>query len=249
MASSLARAARNKRGSDGVVGCAAESPRKIRSTTTMEDRQKIRQESGNGTTNAELARRYDLSRSGITRILQDNRKQQDELRLANGMSEKMKRPRVVDGLGAPLKKWIDYMRGNFATFQVGVSKQMIFAEAQYLSQHMLNQSDFNPTDTWFENFLKRFGLRYTRLHGEAGGVEDSEDALLSMNKLREVIAQFKPSQVYNMDETGLFYASLPNGTYFDVTKEEKKSMRGAESFTCKDRVSILAKDCKLWLID
>ena len=40
-----------------------------------------------------------------------------------------------------------------------------------------------------------------------------------MNELREIIAEYPRSQVYNQDESGLYFRRLPNRTYLFETKE------------------------------
>jgi hypothetical protein len=76
-------------------------------------------------------------------------------------------------------------------------------------------------------------LRYlNKLHGEGGSVSN---LLLKegFERLRNALAEFKLSDVYNVDETGLYYEQLPNGTY--VTSEETE-IRGIK--TSKKRITI-----------
>lgn len=56
------------------------------------------------------------------------------------------------------------------------------------------------------------------LHGEAGSVDLAKVEPV-IKDLRQKIATHHPSDVYNCEETGLFYKLLPNRSY--VLKSEK----------------------------
>ena len=60
-------------------------------------------------------------------------------------------------------------------------------------------------------FKKRNQLCIYRLHGEAGSVS-IEHLPEARRKLKEIISQFNPDDVYNADETGLFFRMTPNQT-------------------------------------
>jgi hypothetical protein len=54
-------------------------------------------------------------------------------------------------------------------------------------------------DGWLKHFLRRYGLRHRRGHGEIGSV-DLPAARKAALKLRKKIAMYHPSDVFNMDE-------------------------------------------------
>ena len=60
--------------------------------------------------------------------------------------------------------------------------------------------------------VKLFDIgKSVRLHGEAGDV-NPEEAEKKIDELRNKIATmgYKASNIFNMDEMGLFYQSIPN---------------------------------------
>jgi hypothetical protein len=65
-------------------------------------------------------------------------------------------------------------------------------------------SDFNFSTGWLGKFKHRHGIKSFRRFGESGSVDvqDMEQKLVS---IREKIDQFPMKDVFNMDETGLFY--------------------------------------------
>jgi hypothetical protein len=64
---------------------------------------------------------------------------------------------------------------------------------------------------WLCGFKKRFSIKQYRMHGEAGDV-DLASANDMMEPIRCVANAFHKSDIYNMDESGLFWKSLPDKT-------------------------------------
>ena len=57
---------------------------------------------------------------------------------------------------------------------------------------------------WFRGFQKRFNIKRINFHGEAGSANlETVDNWLST--LKGILEDFSPDDVYNIDETGLFY--------------------------------------------
>jgi hypothetical protein len=99
------------------------------------------------------------------------------------------------------------------------------------------ETDFKASWKWLRRFRMRRGLQKMLLHGEGAEVNKSDLGLLAaLDDLYAIIAQYDLENVYNMDETGLFFRLLPRYSLLMVdedistTKGKKKS---------KDRVSLI----------
>ena len=73
------------------------------------------------------------------------------------------------------------------------------------------ENDIQFSNGWIQKFKKRNQLHVYRLHGEAGSVS-TESLPEERRKLKEIISKFNPADVYNADETGLFFRMGPNQT-------------------------------------
>nr|XP_003228935.1 PREDICTED: tigger transposable element-derived protein 1 isoform X2 [Anolis carolinensis] len=75
---------------------------------------------------------------------------------------------------------------------------------------------FAASKGWFDKFQKRYGLKSVGLHGV--GKTAAEEYV--NNTFKEIIKEegCQPEQVFNMDETGLFWKSMPPRTF--IIKEE-----------------------------
>jgi hypothetical protein len=75
------------------------------------------------------------------------------------------------------------------------------------------------------------------LHGEGAKVNKSDLGLLvALDDLYAIITQYDPKNVYNMDETGLFFHLLPRYNLL-MPDEDISTTRGKKK--SKDRVSLI----------
>lgn len=75
-------------------------------------------------------------------------------------------------------------------------------------------TDFNASDGWFTKFKRRHGIRFKKICGE---ILSSDTTMITpfVHKLRAKMDEMgiTTAQLYNADESGLFYRMLPNQTY------------------------------------
>ena len=92
-----------------------------------------------------------------------------------------------------------------------VSRTLVKARA--LHDAYVRGLDFKASNGWFSNWRWRFNVsKYVKLHGEAGDV-DMQAAEQSIDLLRNALLSYDPSNVFNMDESGLCYKTIPNKSY------------------------------------
>lgn len=61
------------------------------------------------------------------------------------------------------------------------------------------------------------------MHGEAGLADvESEDVQAALARIKAKISEYKPSDMYNIDETGLFHKQVPTRT---ISKEPDSGLR------------------------
>ena len=108
------------------------------------------------------------------------------------------------------------------------------------------EEEFAGSHGWFNRFKKRIGLHNLKLSGEAASA-DTKAAKEFPATLKENIEAegYTAEQIFNVDETGLFWKKMPTRTY--ISKEEKS----APSYkAAKDHLTLMlggnaAGDCKL----
>ncbi|UYV74713.1 hypothetical protein LAZ67_12000658 [Cordylochernes scorpioides] len=109
-----------------------------------------------------------------------------------------------------------------------------------------SEESFKASRGWFENFKKRSGIHSVVRHGEAASsyMKAAEDYIKTFSDL--IKAQgYISQQVFNCDETGLFWKKMPNRTY--ITAEEKM-MPGHKPMKGRLTLALCANasgDCKI----
>ena len=75
------------------------------------------------------------------------------------------------------------------------------------------------------------------MHGEAGEV-DHEQIKSKIDEIRKDLESYDPENIYNWDETGLYFKLIPHSTY-KARNEERRQVRGTKAQKAKDRVTLI----------
>jgi hypothetical protein len=107
--------------------------------------------------------------------------------------------------------WIDSMRRA----NLPVPPSFAIAKAKSIALSLsIPKTDFKASWQWLRRFRVRRGLQKMLLHEEGTEVNKSDLGLLAaLDDLYAIIAQYDPKNVYNMDETGLFFAYYRNTVF------------------------------------
>ena len=185
-----------------------------------------------------LAKEFGMAKSTISTILK-NKDQLKASEVAKGSSVLSKqRPQVLEEVEKLLLIFINekQLSGD------SLSEDAICAKAKILYEDIKKDPiivpegfDFKASRGWFEKFKKRSGIHSVVRHGEAASSDKAAADKYKVEFKQFVNAeQYVPQQVFNMDETGLFWKKMPRRTY--ITREEK-SMSGHKPM--KDRLTLL----------
>ncbi|CAK9814077.1 Tigger transposable element-derived protein 1 [Anthophora plagiata] len=137
--------------------------------------------------------------------------------------------------------WVEDMQQQ----EIPISLMLIQEKALSLFQDLkrtngdsANNYTFTASHTWFEKFKGRSKLHNIKIMGEAASA-DTEGA-----KIYQVSNSLSIYQIFNVDETGLYWKKMPDRSYIS---QQEKSLPG---FVSKDRLTFLlggnaSGDCKI----
>ena len=89
--------------------------------------------------------------------------------------------------------------------------------------------DLSYSNGWLQKFKDRHNISKKKFEGESASA-DMQQVSSGRASLRELTSSFAPCDVYNMDETGLFYCLTPNSTL------ATGAVRGMKK--CKERLTV-----------
>nr|XP_032833715.1 tigger transposable element-derived protein 1 [Petromyzon marinus] len=214
--------------------------KRSRKSVTLEIKYKIIKLADNGESNTEIARKLELPRTTVVTILKDKARILEEVKGQAPMQAAYIRQRA--GLIAEMEKHLIVWLDDQTRHHVPVSLAIIQAKARSLFEHLKarrgegSQSEtFQASKGWFNRFKSRFKFHEMRVKGEAKSADVATAGDFSRT-LAEIIEEgrYCARQVFNVDETGLFWKKMPSSTY--IAKEEN-SMPGFRSE--KDRLTLV----------
>ncbi|XP_071057066.1 tigger transposable element-derived protein 1-like [Onthophagus taurus] len=160
----------------------------------------------------ELAKQYNKSTSTICTILK-NKEKIKSIDAAKGLTVNVstkQRPRVMEEVEKLLLVWINekQLAGD------SISEGIVCEKAKMLHANLLkdmpdsssDSAEFKASRGWFEKFKRRTRIHSIFRHGEAASADiiSAEEFISEFKTLIET-EQYIPQQVFNCDETGLFW--------------------------------------------
>jgi len=136
---------------------------------------------------------------------------------ASRKDEKRHKPAKHPDVEEALFKW-------FTTYEdkVDMSGTLIQEEAaRTLKKMHPDAPPFLFSEGWLSRFKTRYGISSFKQHGESGSV-DMEQLEKALPEIREKLSQYEWRDIYNMDETGLFYRMQADRSLATKQLEGKK---------------------------
>ncbi|XP_046571298.1 tigger transposable element-derived protein 6-like [Haliotis rubra] len=112
---------------------------------------------------------------------------------------------------------------------VMLNDELLKTQAKELGDR-LGVLDFSYSTGWLNRFKQRHGIRNHKGHGESASVS-LETVREGRQSIQVVLADFNPCDIFNCDETGLFYKIEPNSTLCTAPVSGKKQS--------KDRLTVM----------
>ena len=93
-----------------------------------------------------------------------------------------------------------------------VNDDVIIEKAKQLGKRLDVPADLCYSRGWLAKFKSRRGISSHRFHGESDSADVTKVAI-GRQQLKQLLADYDPADIYNFDETGLFYKLGPNRTF------------------------------------
>ncbi|CAB5315083.1 unnamed protein product [Rhizophagus irregularis] len=154
----------------------------------------------------QLAKEYEISDSAVSDILKKSEywlSIDSTLQNANRFREKTcNYPQIEEALSI----WIDQQISRDLT----LSGPIIQEKAKEFAI-LFNIDNFLASGGWLSNFKRRNNLHTFKIRGEAGSAPVSEIPQMRA-ELQAILQEYEPRDIWNCDETALFWRLLPSKT-------------------------------------
>lgn len=180
-----------------------------------------------------IARKYNKSESTISTIKKN--RASVEAALSSGVNFKHGRVREIPfpDLDRKLYAWFR----NARAMNIPINKTLLKKKAEELHRESNERGKpFNASNGWIWRFLKRHELRSLKLSGEKLSADNSQISSFARKVLETKHEMgITDEQIYNADETGLFYKMLFDRTYVELTSDSAPGIK-----IQKTRVTVMA---------
>lgn len=200
---------------------------KTRAELPLHKKVEVIRELDKGRSQRDLARIYQVSKGQIQRCGENKDALLEEWESFSTAQNRRRRNKVQhEDLDAKVMEWFRETTSK----RIPVSGPMIQERARMIAAEA-GILGFSASNGWLESFRRRHNILFRTLCGEAGDV-DEEVVADWKQRLPGLIEGYQAKDIFNMDETGLFFRALPNKTLV----EKGKQCRGGKM--AKERLSL-----------
>lgn len=206
-----------------------ETPRKRKSLTAAQKKEICSKKiSTPSLKQKDIAKEYDVSEGMVSDILKEKDRwiaiDNDSYQASLKREKKIQFPIIEEALTV----WIDkaLQAGLVLTESILATKALDFAL-------LCKEEKFKASHGWLDNFKKRHNLKQYNIHGEAGSAP-IQDLASMREKLHQTLRDYDPKDIFNCDETGLFWKMKPSRTISNgpVAGTKQSKDRVTVLFTC-----------------
>ena len=206
----------------------------------LETKLKVIKEYESGKSVMVIARQSGMSHSTIATILKNKNKVTEAVK-GSASLKATRLTKIREGPISYMEKllmtWIEdqvQKRMPLSTMTITTKAKSLFAMLKEKAGPDYNV-EFTASSGWFQRFKNRYSLHNVTVSSESVGadVKAAEEFLETLDELI-VEENYLPEQIFNMDETSLFWKWMPERTFFH---KEAKSVPGFKAF--KDRITVL----------
>lgn len=197
--------------------------RSVHKTLSLAEK-KIIQAVADGEKKLNVARRFEIPPSTLTSIL----KKKDAIMSSSSSDSRL---RQKAGEFPQLEQCLVSWFSQCCQQNVPVSGVMMREKAKSYAES-LGINNFRASDGWFDRCKRRHHITFKKVCGESASVEESVCPEWK-EKLSKMLENYEPKDVFNADESGLFFKCLPDRTY--CFKNEK--CHGGKN--SKERITLL----------
>jgi len=153
--------------------------------------------------NVELAKEYNIGKATVTDILKEKERWLS-ITTEQANLKKFREPNWPK-LEQALSLWVD----NALYSQQDITGNILKEKANKFAAK-LSINNFRSSDGWLAGFKHRHGLRQFRKQGEAASAPSLELLENARVSLQTLLGNYSPEDIWNGDETGLFWKMEPS---------------------------------------
>ena len=202
------------------------SKKKPRELSIKEKVMVIQQKENEGKSQRELAKIFGVSKTQIQNTLK--RKANVLAAYDDNLPNDRKRVRIFqfeEDIDSLTFRWFQRAR----SLNLPINGPLIQKKALSFAKS-LKKDGFKALNGWLNRFKTRHSISQAVICGESGSV-DKEIVQSWKSRLPDITTGYATCDIYNMDESGIFFQALPDNTLREKGTECKRGKRSKEQIT------------------
>lgn len=180
---------------------------KKRTTLTFAAKLEAIQRVENGEKKSSVAEAFGIPRSTLSTLLKNKGDIKAKAEKSQHSGAWRVRKAAFEDVEKSLHKWFIDARAR----NIPISGPMLQQKAKNFA-FILGAENFNASSGWLQRFKTRFDIVGKTVSGESEDANDEEIQKWLDHEWPKVLAKYEPNQIFNADETGLFWQMLPRQT-------------------------------------
>ena len=177
----------------------------------------------------DIAEKYGVPLNTLSTWIKNSSKIKQTFQSGNqNLARKRVKVGKYEDVSAALLKWFTNKMDQGAA----ISGPLMIEKAQKFAEDM-GYEDFKCSQGWLTSFKERYNIKLRSIQGEERAVNSSDVDAWHQTIWTEILQEYEAKNIYNCDESGLFYRVLPNRT---LAFKGQKCSGGKMS---KERISVL----------
>lgn len=179
-----------------------------RRALSIQDKFNIITEIETGSSQTTISSKMKIGKSTVSTIWKNKNKiKRDYNEGMINLNKKKMRTSTHNNVDHMLLKWFQQKRAN----NVPVSGQLLQLKAEEFGRNC--GDEFKCSSGWLDRFKKRHNIVFGRISGEAASVNRSVTENWLLHTWPSIKMGYSENQIFNADETGIFYRMPPNQTH------------------------------------
>ncbi|XP_033761525.1 tigger transposable element-derived protein 4-like [Pecten maximus] len=204
----------------------ATSGKRKRNDLTLADKYEVVKLLDQKLSQAAIAKKLDCSQSQVSRISLKREDIRTQFEANSNPHRKRQRTGKDSDVETALSTWFTDARAR----DIPITGPILEGKAKDLASHM-KKEDFTPTSGWLSRWKQRNGITYKRICGEKRDADITAADNWITTVLPELLSKYEPRDIYNADETGIYYRALPDGTLASKAETVSGSKKAKDRIT------------------
>ena len=192
----------------------------------------------------DTAAQFGISKGAVGNIQQRKQEYLEQYENINMPNNRMRNLKKTEDDEVNHLTWIWFQKARSQNIPISGP---ILQEAAKEFGSKLGRTNFQASNGWLENFRKRYLIDFKNLHGEAESA-DPVSASQYISKLPDICRGYRSEDIFNADETALFYKALPKKSLVERYKQCKGSKYSKERLMVLLTTSLTGEKLKPFVI-